>query len=1434
MSNNKLVWTSPSQDSRGSMPIGNGEVGANVWVEEKGDLQFYLSRTDAWSENCRLLKLGKVRMTLTPNPLQTGGTFNQTLDLDCGEILIRFKANEQDVAIRFAVDAHHPVVTVDVCSRQPVEVQVSLENWRTRRRELKGAEAHSAYGLLPAGGETLAVDPIFVESDRIMTGQKDRVIWYHRNERSVWKANLELQALGEVAEKQADPLLYRTFGALITGEGLVSQSDITLRSATPANSIHLAVYTLTDQTQTADAWIEQLQADAQRIGALSCDERRAAHRAWWKAFWERSHIRISTKDDKDRERVETINRGYRLQRFVNACAGRGRFPIKFNGSIFTVDTMNHTDRFSGFDADYRQWGGPYWWQNTRLPYWSMLESGDFDLMIPLFRMFRQNLESRKIATKNYYNHDGAFFPETQYFWGSYADSNYGRERSDLPDGMTRNRFIRYYWQGGLELSLMMLDHYAFTGDEAFARQTLIPLASALVTFFDQHWQRDAKGKIRFDPAMALETYREAVNPLAEIVGIQKVCEAMLALPETLTTAAQRTQWQRLISELPPVPMREENGETLLACADSYSGKQNVENPELYAIFPYRRYGLGKPDLELARRTFAKRLVKQTGGWQQNAIKAAYLGLSDEAARMVGQNFGTWSNQHRFPAMWGPNYDWIPDQDHGSVAMIALQRMLLQYEGNTILLLPAWPRHWDVDFKLHAPRSTTVEGRVRNGELMNMIVSPVSRRGDVVTDWNIRNCTADLPDTMTFLDGREVKTLDDWAARKAEIKALWCDTFLGRFPEEIPALLSTEVVRTEKPEDGSIRQRVLLTFDTPNRKSFEIEVWIPKMADGTSRPLLLTQARHYQRQKWGEEALRRGYVVCIYPGLDVHHSEPDYPDYQNVWRVFQSEYPDATWDSSLGIQAWLASRTLDYLLDTQYGYEIDASAVGITGFSRYGKQSIYAAAFDERFTCVVARSSGTPTSCPYRFAARQTFMESVSLEDCPEVWLMDKARTFHGRENELPIEGNALMACIAPRHLMLDTAHNDGCDPTFGVERSYLNAKKVWTFLGKEENICLSYRKGNHGPVTEEQVAHNLDFFDMAFGRGDAKATDFSETLIHAFDWPDWKAKQRESDLVPPEKGSVRRKIEWMLGERPAKIEDEGVYHIKTEGELGVSDASRDRWNPGGIKRIPFSFGAKMHGNLFVDPELERPKATVIWLHPWNYSHGSNEGYGVQGTTIYYRLAQEGYKVVMYDQFGFGDHLSDAVDFYDRHPHWSRMGRAVYDVQKVLDFLVDGKGITEDAVPASDPAKIYVCGFAYGGMVGLYAAALDERIAGLACFSGFTPMRTDTDAKPTGGIRQYWEWHALLPKLGLYHGREADFPYDYDDLLGLIAPRNCLIYAPRRDRFADSEDVRACVMKSQAAWQDAAGLTFMNPDDICRLQRHQQDVLIRWMKDKVNL
>jgi pimeloyl-ACP methyl ester carboxylesterase len=689
--------------------------------------------------------------------------------------------------------------------------------------------------------------------------------------------------------------------------------------------------------------------------------------------------------------------------------------------------------------------------------------------------------------------------------------------------------------------------------------------------------------------------------------------------------------------------------------------------------------------------------------------------------------------------------------------------------------------------------------------------------------------SDLPDAMTFLDGRKVESLSDFKERKKEVKDLWCQYYIGYFPKIIPDLLSAKIVSEEKKEDGSTIRRINLTFDTPKKKSFEIEVWLPE-SKITLAPLLLV-APYPKQLAWAEEALDRGYVVCLFPGIDTYGENKDYPNYQNVWKDFKTEYPEASWSSSLAIQAWLASRSLDYLLNPNYSYNIDTTAVGIIGHSRYGKQAIYAGAFDQRIKCVIARSSGSPTACPYRFASRQTFMESVV--DFPNDWALPSLKNYFGRENELPVAGNDLIAAIAPRHIMIHTAYNDGCDPTFGVERAYLNAKKAYTFLNKPDNIRLVYRKGNHNPITAEHVKSNLDFFDWAFGRGNIDETKFEEKLLHQFNWDEWKKAQTKADLKVQKKSTVSEKIEWMLGQKPEVIENENQYHIFTDDELGVATWSRDRWNTSELKRVSFSFSGNMTGNIYFDPNLKTYKATVIWLHPWNYSQGSNEGYGVQGSPIYLRLAQQGYIVVAYDQFGFGDHLLDAVDFYKKYPHWSKLGRAVYDVQKVVDFLVDGKGISSEKIPEIDPSKIYTCGFSYGGLVALYATALDNRIDGVASFSGFTPMRTDTNDKPTGGIQQYYEWHAILPKLGLFEGEERKIPYDYDDVLKLVAPRKCLVYAPLNDRFANSEDIKQCVKRAKTAWSNSSAFVFKCPDDICRFQKDQQNVVLEWLDKIIN-
>ena len=128
----EVIWDSPSIDCHGSMPIGNGDIGANVWVEPNGDLCFYLSKTDAIDAYARFVKLGKLRLRLDPNPFQPDATFRQRLDLENGIIHISASNAATGVTtdLRFYVDANRPALRIEGTSTADVQVNVDIEPWR--------------------------------------------------------------------------------------------------------------------------------------------------------------------------------------------------------------------------------------------------------------------------------------------------------------------------------------------------------------------------------------------------------------------------------------------------------------------------------------------------------------------------------------------------------------------------------------------------------------------------------------------------------------------------------------------------------------------------------------------------------------------------------------------------------------------------------------------------------------------------------------------------------------------------------------------------------------------------------------------------------------------------------------------------------------------------------------------------------------------------------------------------------------------------------------------------------------------------------------------------------------------------------------------------------------------------------------------------------
>lgn len=695
-----VAWQEPGKGPFDSMPLGNGDIGLNVWTEANGDVVFTIGKTDAWTEipntSWGLAKVGQLRVHLdTTGPLTP---FLQVLRLATSEIEVR----EGDARLRVWVDANHPEIHVEAVAAHPATMRVTLDDWRQvapanpTERAAEG-EAATAWTALPDGRMT---------ADKI-ENEKDALEWHHRN------------------GPKSDPhVAGYTWGARVAGTGLVG-SGRELSSARPVMKQQVTVSVLTTTDGSESRWREQIRQLATADAGLEASAAWKAHSEWWKRFWQRSWVFVD--GDADAERV---TQGYVLQRYVSAAAGRGAHAIKFNGSLFVMANpsvsvgrdANKKDILAPVSADFRSWGGQYWFQNTRPMYWPMLAEGDFDMMQPLFRQYLGEMRNNERVVKQQYHHDGSYFAETSPWWGAI-----GYWPVEKPGAYTD-----FYFTPVLELSMMMLDYAAYTGDRHFMAETLLPVASQGVTFFDQHFGRDASGKLLLDPDNAIEMYWKVHDPAPDIAGLRAVLPRLLALPEDVTTTAEREQWQRLLGELPALPEGDKDGKHVLL---PYTGPQtershNSENPELYSIYPFRLFGLAKPQLEMARDTFAARLIKTTGCWVQDPVQAAFLGDAALAKKDVLFDLTRKDPRVRFPAFWDQGHDYFPDEDNGGHGQLALQTMLLQADDHKLLLTPAWPSGWNADFRLHAPEQTTIEGRVEHGKLTRLTVTPASRRNDV--------------------------------------------------------------------------------------------------------------------------------------------------------------------------------------------------------------------------------------------------------------------------------------------------------------------------------------------------------------------------------------------------------------------------------------------------------------------------------------------------------------------------------------------------------------------------------------------------------------------------------------------------------------------------------------------------------------------------------
>ncbi len=659
------------------------------------------------------------------------------------------------------------------------------------------------------------------------------------------------------------------------------------------------------------------------------------------------------------------------------------------------------------------------------------------------------------------------------------------------------------------------------------------------------------------------------------------------------------------------------------------------------------------------------------------------------------------------------------------------------------------------------------------------------------DWQRR--TGELPPKFSALPSQpflpdlvgDLKTPADWEKRRDSIRRDIEHWMTGRMP---PAPDNLRAVVEEEHRENSILVRdVRLEFGPDHRGSLHLQLLIPP-GDGP-RPVFLTN--HNRKRPWAATAVARGYIGAMYRAADPVYGLEDDSD------QLIELYPDYDF-SCLARWAWSASRAIDYLYTLP---EVDRRYIAISGHSRNAKQAVIAGAFDERITAVVPSSGNTGEGNPWRYTSDPFAVESIEqITTVFPHWFHPRLRFFAGREDKLPFDQNSVLALIAPRPVLLTCSYTEDQGSDFGFEQNFRALRSLYSFLGAQDKVGLRLRAGPH-PTTAGDIEAYLDFLDFAFGRNGGAAP--QPTFVFGYTFENWKTQT--ASLPQTFRGGDA--LRWALGPEPPQtpFPTAGPEHPTVsagwmEGFYGRPIRSN------AMKSISVPFGIDLVADLYLSASSSGKRPLVVWLHSFSYS----TGYSRYAKAPFEELIRRGYAVLAFDQIGFGTRVEHAKEFYRRYPDWSLLAKMVADTKAAITAA--------SALESVDSSHIYLVGYALGGKVALWTAALDRRPKGVVAIAAITPLRT---SKQGEGLRAYSHLHGLLPRLGLYADNPGALPFDYDDVLHEIGDRRTLLIAPTHDRYTDLKALRSLI-------QTCPGVELHTPEDFNRFPPSTQKFAFDWL------
>ena len=166
------------------------------------------------------------------------------------------------------------------------------------------------------------------------------------------------------------------------------------------------------------------------------------------------------------------------------------------------------------------------------------------------------------------------------------------------------------------------------------------------------------------------------------------------------------------------------------------------------------------------------------------------------------------------------------------------------------------------------------------------------------------------------------------------------------------------------------------------------------------------------------------------------------------------------------------------------------------------------------------------------------------------------------------------------------------------------------------------------------------------------------------------------------------------------------------------------------------------------------------------------------------LVRRGYVTLAPDYPYFGD--SKTVPYALGYASATMKG--IWNHMRAVDLL--------QSLPEVDGERIGCIGHSLGGHNTLFVTAFDTRIKAAVTSCGFTSF-----PKYYGGNLTGWSSDKYMPRIAKVYGKDPRrMPFDFPEVLAMIAPRAVLAVAPVRDANFEVSGVRDCVAAARPVFE----------------------------------